>query len=146
MKIIPLPMKMKETGGRFVIGPETLIRVESDAPTVLEVGEYLAEFLAAPLGGRLTVAGGAGVAAARGEIRLTTGGAAAALGEEGYELAARPRAVTIRARAAAGVFYGVQSLLQLPPPEAFGGAPAGGWPVPCRASRSRTARDSRGGG
>ncbi len=130
MTIIPLPTKMTDTGGRFVIGGQTLIRVDSGDAAVARVGEYLAEFLAAPLGRRLAVVRGG--EAGRGEIRLA-GGGAAALGEEGYELTARPDAVTIRARTAAGVFYGVQSLLQLLPVEVFGDTPAGGvaWALPC---------------
>lgn len=132
-KIIPQPALVKETGGRFVIGPETVIRIEGAEVAIPGVGEYLADFLTAPLGRRLMVTGVAGTAPAHGEILLSTAGAAASLGDEGYALTATTLAVTIRARKAAGLFYGVQSLLQLLPPEVFAGTPAGGvvWSLPC---------------
>ncbi|MCY2928702.1 MAG: hypothetical protein NTV86_04255 [Planctomycetota bacterium] len=60
MTIIPWPVKVKETGGRFVIGPDTVIRIVSADAAVVGVGEYLAEFLAVPMGRRLAVAGEAG--------------------------------------------------------------------------------------
>ena len=124
---------MNVTAGRFSIKPDTVICVESANPSTVDVGQYLAEVLAAPLGYKLTVGGATGAASNRGTIILTTAGAAASLGNEGYELVVTPRAVTIRATKAAGLFYGVQSLLQLLPPEAFGATSAGGvaWEVPC---------------
>ena len=82
-------------------------------PAALEVGEYLADFLAAPLGRRLTVVGGGGAPSVLVEILLATS-SDAAFGDEGYQLAATPRAVTPRAWTAAVLFYGVQSRM-LPP-------------------------------
>ena len=41
------------------------------------------------------------------------------LGDEGYELAVTARQVSIRARERAGVFYGLQTMRQLLPPEIF---------------------------
>ena len=40
-------------------------------------------------------------------------------GPEGYELSVQTNGVVIRARTAAGIFYGTQSLLQMLPPEIF---------------------------
>ncbi len=55
------------------------------------------------------------------------------LGAEGYELTVAPDSVVIRAPAAAGAFYGVQSLLQLLPPQVLSRRPVSGvqWTIPC---------------
>jgi len=55
------------------------------------------------------------------------------LGAEGYELSVASDSVIIRASDEAGVFYGVQSLLQLLPPEIFAMKPIQGiaWNLPC---------------
>jgi hexosaminidase len=55
----------------------------------------------------------------KGGILLSTKGAKELSSAEGYELTVIPDSVIIRARAPAGLFYGVQSLLQLMPPEAM---------------------------
>jgi len=70
---------------------------------------------------------------AGGAVRLTTKDAKAALGPEGYELTVTPDSVVIRASDQAGMFYGVQSLLQLRPPEVFALKTVSGqeWQIPC---------------
>ena len=66
------------------------------------------------------------------DILLTTNGAAATLGAEGYELSVTTNGIVIRAVTPAGIFYGEQSLLQLLPPEIFSSKPAAGiaWTIP----------------
>ena len=56
-----------------------------------------------------------------GAIFLTTAGADAALGDEGYSLTVTSGGVVIRAPKPAGAFYGGITLLQLAPPAAFRG-------------------------
>jgi hexosaminidase len=65
-------------------------------------------------------------------VFLSRGGRAD-LGPEGYELSVTPAAVSVTAIGPAGAFYGIQTLLQLLPPEAFGSAGTAGRPltVPC---------------
>ncbi len=55
------------------------------------------------------------------------------LGVEGYQLNVTPEAVTLRAPQPAGLFYGVQSLLQLLPPEILREAKVenAAWTIPC---------------
>ena len=57
--------------------------------------------------------------AASNAIVITTQGANAALGAEGYQLEVTPKGVTITATAGPGLFYSTQTLLQLMPPKVF---------------------------
>ena len=59
-------------------------------------------------------------------LLLTTVNALSGLGAEGYELTVAPDSVVIRAPAQAGLFYGVQSLLQLFPPQILSPRPVSG--------------------
>jgi len=133
VNMIPRPVEFTGMPGTFGIGRKTIIGVSPAVPEVTGVAQYLAEALAGSAGARLDVRKPRTAQPARGEIRLTTESAGEELGPEGYEWIVTPDSVTVRAPAAAGVFYGVQSLLQLLPPAVFGGRPApdGVLKIPC---------------
>ncbi|MGA2544474.1 MAG: family 20 glycosylhydrolase [Verrucomicrobiota bacterium] len=128
--IIPAPQKLERRAGVFQLVPAT--RIAAD-PASLPTAQWLAERLRRATGYPVPVAGSTKGKAAAGEVLLTTQGAAAALGPEGYALTVAPGSVVIRAPAPAGVFYGMQSFLELLPPEIF--APATvtntAWQAPC---------------
>jgi hexosaminidase len=138
--IIPLPQKLEWGAGDFKIGPGTRIMTD---PAARGTSQYLADRLRRSTGydlsvgervDPLTVNGAALLMGGnKGNIVLTSNGAKAELGAEGYELTVSPRSVIIRAPGTAGLFYGVQSLLQLLPPEVFASKPVAGvnWKVPC---------------
>ena len=133
LPLIPLPSDVAESSGLFAISKTTPIAVENDAEDVRATAGVLSHLLAAPLGAapRLETATAAPV---KGAILLTKANADAALGEEGYELKVTPDAIVIRAASSAGLFYGVQTLRQLLPPDIeAGGKTVEVLNVPCVA-------------
>jgi hexosaminidase len=130
--IIPLPRQMERTSGAFQLGPKTRILTD---PALAETGEYLAEHLRKSTGYPFEIGDTLRlkIVTFEGNIVLTTVGANTNLGAEGYELNVASNSVVIRAPQPAGVFYGVQSLLQLLPPEVFATKRVSGveWRIPC---------------
>jgi hexosaminidase len=124
--IVPAPVKMEPGQGTFKLTAAT--RIGTDAAS-RATGEYLAERLRKATGYPLELVTGKPDGAG---ILITTADANAALGDEGYELTVTPTSVVIRAPKPAGAFYGVQSLLQLLPPQVFAASPATGvsWEMP----------------
>jgi len=117
LAIVPWPQKVALQAGAFKLSPDTRVYVDSASR---ESGKFLTERLRLstgyPLISRMKFLSGAGI---KGGILLTTRDANTNLGAEGYELAVAPDSVVIRAPAQAGMFYGVQTLFQLLPPEIF---------------------------
>lgn len=139
--IIPLPKQMEVRPGVFTLcasrpasgaPARAVTRILVDPPS-LETGQYLATMLFHSTGCQFIVATNAAAGPIRGAILLTTVNALASLGAEGYELTVAPDSVVIRAPAQAGLFYGVQSLLQLLPPQILSPRPVTGvaWVAPC---------------
>lgn len=139
--LVPLPVEMQVRTGVFTLCPPApapalpghpLVKIYADA-----VSQPTAEFLAAQLfqstGWQFTVVATTNGTAVRNGVLLTTANANTNLNTEGYELTVAPDSVVVRAPASAGVFFGVQSLLQLLPPQVFAPQPAAGvaWTVPC---------------
>jgi hexosaminidase len=126
--LVPLPVKLEFRAGVFKLQARTRILVEAPAR---ETGRYLAERLGPATGRSFKL--GADRERPKGNIVLTTRGANAALGAEGYELVVTEDSVVIRAPGAAGLFYGVQSLFELLPPKVLAAKPAGSgeWTIPC---------------
>ena len=139
--LIPLPQQMQTRPGVFTLCPaqpipgapaQALTKILVDTAS-LETGQYLAALLLKSTGYQFDVRTIADDSAVRGTILLTTLNALPSLGSEGYELTVAPDSVVIRAPATAGVFYGVQSLLQLLPPQILSPRPVQGvaWVAPC---------------
>jgi hexosaminidase len=128
--VIPQPMKMEERAGVFRLEKTTQIHVDKSSR---DTGEYLATKLRPATGLPLRVKATKETQPVTGVILLTTNGANQSLGAEGYTLDVTPDAVVVRAPTQAGLFYGVQTLLQLLPPEIFATKPVKGadWSLPC---------------
>jgi hexosaminidase len=127
--IIPLPQKLVSAPGVFELRPgRTSILAD---PAAQETAKYLAAQLQQFSGCDLQVRSSA--ESPKGNILLTTKAASGSTGPEAYELSVTPEGIVIRAQDTAGLFYGVQSLLQLlpPPPATPGSAGAGNRTIPC---------------
>ena len=128
--LIPVPQKMECRDGKFQLQPKT--RILADVPSN-DTAQYLADRLSKSTGYDLKVGRSTKGQPAKGTILLTTKDAKPELGAEGYELTVTADSVVVRAGKSVGLFYGVQSLLQLMPPEVFAAKPAAGvdWKIPC---------------
>ncbi len=139
--LIPLPQQMQVQPGTFTLCPSQVIpgapsvastRILVDAGS-RETGEYLSLTLFKSTGYRFEITTNLGLTAVIPTVLLTTNNANAALGGEGYELIVETNSIVIRAPTSAGLFYGVQTLLQLLPPDVLSSRPVTGvvWSVPC---------------
>jgi hexosaminidase len=128
--LIPLPQKMEARDGTFRLQPKMQIIADRASQ---DTAQYLVDRLTKGTGYRLGIISSTKPRSAKGAITLTTDGAKAALGPEGYELIVAPDSVIIRASEQAGMFYGVQTLLQMLPPAIFAAKPVAGqaWTIPC---------------
>jgi hexosaminidase len=123
--IIPIPVSLSRSTGTFVLPKQVSIEAAKDANPVAEM---LKDKLQKVNGLNVSIGTGAG------QIRLLINETPnTIIGQEGYQLSVTSVQVTIRANAAAGLFYGIQSLLQLLPKEIESVSPVElvKWEIPC---------------
>lgn len=140
-ELIPLPVTTETRPGVFTLCPsqsyppapaQALMKILVDSAS-LQTGQYLASALFKSTGYQFQIVTSAMTNAVRNAILITTSNAVASLGTEGYELTVAPDSVVIRAPGQSGTFYGVQSLLQLLPPQIYTPHVVSGvaWTAPC---------------
>ena len=95
--LIPLPARMEAGTGTFMLTPSTPLLAEPGAAE--RVATWFAEAIAPATGFRPAVRAAGSDASPAGAVLLTTVGADASLGPEGYELKASPGGIVIRAPA-----------------------------------------------
>jgi len=139
--IIPLPQQMQVRPGVFTLCPSEssfaapghpLVKIYADTTSQSDA-DYLAQILFKSTGQQFAVVPASSAGPIREGILLTTANANTNLNYEGYELTVAPDSVVIRGPTSSGVFYGIQSLLQLLPPQVLAPQPQTNviWTVPC---------------
>ena len=127
--VVPRPAEVTRARGAFTLGPRTVIQADRRAEPV---ARRLVAYLEPATGYRLAIRSPETSAAPEGVVQLAIDTSLARLGPEGYRLEARGHVLRIAAPAEAGLFYGVQTLRQLLPPQVFSDSLARGvrWTVP----------------
>ncbi|MBP3303133.1 MAG: beta-N-acetylhexosaminidase [Opitutales bacterium] len=126
--IIPKPENYVAKRGKFVFHPETLIvYVGKDAK---RVAQYFSKEMATATGMKLKVAEkGVGKTTVRLELKKN-----AKTGDEGYTLDVSASRISIVAKTPAGLFYGLQTVRQMMPPQIYSRVPVKekiSWSLPC---------------
>jgi len=128
--ILPEPVKMVQNTGFYQLPKNISI----EAPTINELVpaiNFLKQRLTVPTG--YTVIMNSQAATSNIKLSLNNKTPNAEIGKEGYQLSVTPTNITISANEPAGLFYGIQTLLQLMPVNIESSAlvPAAQWRVPC---------------
>jgi hexosaminidase len=128
INIIPKPVSVENYDGFFVFKPSIRVIAENEAQTE---ASKLIDALAPAMGYKLKLASKARPKARA--IKLAIDSQISQLGDEGYILDVSAKQILIRARQPAGLFYGIQTLLQLLPASIFSKSEVNDikWKVPC---------------
>jgi hexosaminidase len=126
--VIPQPTRLTRDSGEFAITSGTTIWTDDASATI---GRQLAAYLAPATGFTLEVRSGGDVPAGGIQLRRDAS-LAQELGPEGYRLDVRPDRVVAQAGEPAGLFYAIQTMRQLLPPEVFRSSRVAGrsWTMP----------------
>src|SRR5215470_69517 len=115
INIVPLPVSVVPKTGSFIVSSKTLIELSSYNEDASRAAVFLSQAITTPAGFKVPLAK---KASGGNVIRLKLAAKPDnTLGDEGYKLLVTPNAVIVSANKPAGLFYGVQTILQLLPKE-----------------------------
>jgi len=127
INIIPQPANLNISLGSFKIEPETRIITQMDREDVVEVCEYFNAFIERASGYKLELVDDDDVTSLSGDIVITTFNADTTWGDETYDLKVQGESsVVLQAKTSSGLFYGIQTILQMLPPEILSDHPVEG--------------------
>ena len=106
LSVIPVPLKAELQGGAFVVNENTQLWIDAPEADKNQLQEYLA---ASPLKLAVAAEAPASNAIVLKQVEELPGVASA----EGYVLTSTKQGVDVQAKTGAGLFYGVQTLLQM---------------------------------
>jgi hexosaminidase len=127
--IIPEPVSLQKTQGQFIAPARISIYTENPEALKQPI-EVLRKHFSIAAGLPVSVSTTQKTSTITLQLNKTE---SSKIGKEGYELSVNPKSITIRANQPAGIFYGVQTLLQLFPKEIEDTVAASStqWVAPC---------------
>ncbi|MCI0515912.1 beta-N-acetylhexosaminidase, partial [candidate division KSB1 bacterium] len=132
MNIIPQPVSIEKAEGEFTLSKEVGLYIPNQNVPLQLIAESLKARIDAASDFKLALIRGDDREGGVKQIIFALDESMENLGDEGYQLIVQPDKVEIIAPKPAGVFYGVQSLLQLLPPEIENAqAERSQWKIPC---------------
>ncbi len=129
--IVPEPVSVTVEKGQFSILPGT--RIIAASPRAFDVASLLAQMLNVPTGYHLSAREGRSVYGGNKIVLYINSIPDTVLGEEGYTLRINSKEAVITANKSKGLFYGIQTMMQLLPPEMQSGSLVKDirWNIPC---------------
>ena len=125
LALIPQPQEMKVGTDHFKLTRRAAITLDTSNPQLIGIARYFNNKVAPATGFEIPVEKHGNI-----EFKLTDN---TAFGAEGYRLQVKHGDIIITAHQPAGIFYGIQTLLQMLPPEIKNSQKQKGidWTVPC---------------
>jgi hexosaminidase len=128
--IIPEPVSYVKNAGQFTLPQKVVIEANTAQGEMKQAVAFLRDRLSAATGANISVSNASATAAIKLQLNSTSDNV---IGKEGYRLSVTPKNITIKANQPAGLYYGVQTLVQLFPKEIESAAPVKNvkWEAPC---------------
>ena len=141
ISVIPQPKELVEGQGSFTLTARTPLLAQGDS--ALTIARFFADKLNASTGFNLRAI--ASKAPSRGAITLRID-PKLPLGAEGYTLSASSQGITVTGRTGQGLYYGMQTLLQLLPPTIESSTKVSGvtWRIPAVSIKDEPTFEYRG--
>ena len=112
IKIIPQPVSLIEHPGHFVLNQAVSLKVDASLASIDQTIEWFKKSLTEETGLSIQQEGTEKKSI---RLQLLSNSDKSISGEEGYTLSISPSIILLRAKSGAGLFYGLQTLLQLLP-------------------------------
>src|SRR5436305_11143309 len=116
VSLIPQPVSLKVNTGNFLLKRTTQLLINTNNTDAINVVDQFSKKIARASGYSLSTSKESNSNKIGGIIHFNII-KNTSLGNEGYRLKSNPDAITIEANTAAGLYYGMQSLIQLLPKE-----------------------------
>ncbi|MDZ7261076.1 MAG: beta-N-acetylhexosaminidase, partial [candidate division KSB1 bacterium] len=117
ISVIPQPLNLQVGEGSFIITSKTKILLEPETPELRAIAEFLAEKITTASGYVVPIVPYSSFETPTNALVFTLAEQEEELGDEGYRLSVTRDIVRLRAYKPAGLFFGVQTIRQLLPPE-----------------------------